>query len=266
MDFTLLIGYVLAILVGVSLGLVGSGGSILTVPILVYVFKIDAVTATGYSLFIVGVTALVGGVRNTRLGNVQWPMVWLFGLPSLVVAFLTRAFLIPSLPDAFTLTEDVRLSKSLALLILFAIIMFVAALKMIRPTLSEPDVASSPVKLAFTGAAVGLVAGAVGAGGGFLIIPSLVFLAGLPMKKAVGTSLVIIAIQSLAGFVGELSAQPINWSLLAGFSAASVAGIFVGIYASGRIDGGKLKTGFGWFVLLMAVYILAREIPSALNL
>lgn len=266
MDFTLLIGYILAILVGVSLGLVGSGGSILTVPILVYVFKIDAVTATGYSLFVVGVTALVGGIRNAGLGNVRWPIVWLFGLPSLVVAYLTRAFLIPSLPDTLTLTDNLRLSKSLVLLILFAIIMFFAALRMIRPTPTANGLASSPVRLAFTGASVGLVAGAVGAGGGFLIIPALVFLAGLAMKKAVGTSLVIIAIQSLAGFVGELSAQPVNWSFLAGLTAASVAGIFVGIYASGRIDGGKLKTGFGWFVLLMAVYILAREIPSALNL
>jgi hypothetical protein len=261
MDLLHITGYILALLVGISLGLVGSGGSILTVPILVYVLGFDVVTATGYSLFVVGGTALVGGIRNAFHNNVNFSIVLLFGLPSLLTAYVVRAFAIPALPGVIISTGSFVLTKALLLMILFAAIMLFAALKMIR---SAPAVNTgkdlSKVKLIISGVATGLLAGAVGAGGGFLIIPALVFLAGLPMKKAVGTSLFIIAIQSLAGFAGDASGQNIDWAFLLPFTAVAIAGIFVGIIAAKKIEGEKLKTGFGYFVLLMGLYIIIKEL------
>lgn len=261
MDILVISGYFLALLVGISLGLVGSGGSILTVPILVYVLGLDAITATGYSLFIVGVTALVGGMRNALQNNVNFGIVFLFGIPSLVMAYLVRAFLIPAIPGTIFKTETFILSKALFLMVLFAAIMMLAAIKMIRSTAPETTTINlSKGKTIISGIITGLLAGAVGAGGGFLIIPALVFLAGLPMKKAVGTSLFIIAIQSLAGFAGDASGQAINWGFLLPFTGVAVSGIFIGILASRKIEGGKLKKGFGYFVLLMGVYIIIKEL------
>lgn len=261
MDLLVLSGYFLAVLVGVSLGLVGSGGSILTVPILVYVLGFDAVTATGYSLFVVGGTALVGGLRNALHKNVNFNIVVLFGIPSLITAYLIRAFVIPVLPDIIITIGSLSVTKGLLLLILFAIIMLIAAVKMIRSTpITRDDALFSKSKLIISGAFTGLLAGAVGAGGGFLIIPALVFLAGLSMKKAVGTSLFIIAVQSLAGFAGDAARQNIEWNFLLPFTAFAIAGIFIGIIASKKIEGEKLKTGFGYFILVMGVYIIVKEL------
>lgn len=254
-------GYLLALLVGVSLGLVGSGGSILTVPILVYVMAIEPVTATGYSLFVVGSTALVGGVRNAFNHNVNFSIAALFGIPSLITAYLVRAYLITSLPENFFSIGNFTVTKALFLMLLFAVVMLLAAFKMIRTVpVPNPDKKIEPLPLVFSGVITGLLAGAVGAGGGFLIIPALVFMAGLPMKRAVGTSLFIIAIQSLAGFAGDASGNTINWLFLLPFTLLSIMGIFIGILLSKKINGSKLKTGFGYFVLVMAVYILTKEL------
>ena len=262
MDFTIISGYFLALLVGVSLGLVGSGGSILTVPILVYVLGIDAVTATGYSLFIVGSTALVGGLKNTFQHNVNFTIVALFGLPSLISVYLVRAFIIPAIPYTITSIDSFSVTKPLILMVLFAVIMFIAAIKMIRsvPLTIDGNTKPSVIKLGISGIVTGVIAGAVGAGGGFLIIPALVFLAGMPMRKAVGTSLFIIAIQSLAGFMGDVATQVIDWVFLLSFTAIAVIGIFIGILLSDKIEGEKLKKGFGYFVLIMAAYILFKEL------
>ena len=261
MDLLILSGYFLALLVGISLGLVGSGGSILTVPILVYVIGIDAVTATGYSLFVVGGTALVGGIRNALQYNVNFSIVAVFGLPSLLTAYLVRAFALPAIPDIIPFAGSFVLTKALMLMLLFAVIMLIAAFKMIRSApINSTGVKISAVKLALSGVATGILAGAVGAGGGFLIIPALVFLAGLPMKKAVGTSLLIIAIQSLAGFMGDAVKQSIDWSFLLPFTGMAIVGIFLGIIAAKRIEGEKLKTGFGYFVLIMGGYIIIKEL------
>jgi uncharacterized membrane protein YfcA len=261
MDFIQLSGYLLALLIGVSLGLIGSGGSILTVPILVYVMGLDAVTATGYSLFVVGITALAGGTRNALTGNVNFSIVFLFGIPSLITAYLVRALVIPAIPDTIVTIGSFALTKPLLLMLFFAVIMLLAAMKMIRsasPAI-EPS-ALSKGKLIISGTATGLLAGAVGAGGGFLIIPALVFLAGLPMKKAIGTSLFIIAIQSLAGFAGDAFNRAIDWFFLIPFTLVALSGIFIGITLSRKIDGEKLKSGFGYFVLLMGVYIIVKEL------
>ncbi|QEE49760.1 sulfite exporter TauE/SafE family protein [Flavobacterium alkalisoli] len=263
MDVTMVSGYFLALLVGVSLGLIGSGGSILTVPILVYILTVNPVLATAYSLFVVGSTALVGGVRNAFNKNVDFSIVWIFGIPSLMAAYLVRAFVIPAIPDVVFSAGTVLITKSLLLMVLFAVVMLTASVRMIKSGNSGTIAANIDVsysKLVVLGVLIGVLAGAVGAGGGFLIIPALVFLAHMPMKKAVGTSLFIIAIQSLAGFMGDVGQSNIDWSFLLVFTLMSVIGIFIGIALSNKIPGEKLKTGFGWFVLIMGIYILIKEI------
>ncbi len=256
-------GYFLALLVGVSLGLIGSGGSILTVPILVYILTVNPVLATAYSLFVVGSTALVGGLRNAFNKNVDFSIVWIFGIPSLIAAYLVRAFVIPAIPDVVFSAGTVLITKSLLLMVLFAVVMLTASVRMIKSGNSGTITANIDVsysKLVVLGVLIGVLAGAVGAGGGFLIIPALVFLAHMPMKKAVGTSLFIIAIQSLAGFMGDVGQSNIDWPFLLVFTLMSVIGIFIGIALSNKIPGEKLKTGFGWFVLIMGIYILIKEI------
>lgn len=264
MEISLALGLMLALLIGMSLGLIGSGGSILTVPILVYIVGIDPVLATAYSLFIVGSTSAVGSIRNIIDKNVHFKIVLLFGIPSLIAVFLTRAELVPLLPDAVTLSNKVVVSKSRLIMLLFAIVMLAASSRMIRKprhkTVAKPEVLTAAVPLATQGVLIGTISGIVGAGGGFLIIPSLVFFANLPMRKAIGTSLTIIAIQSLIGFTGDLFRQNIDWSLLLSFSCISIIGLLLGIYWSKKIIDSKLRIIFGWFVLVMAIYILVKEL------
>lgn len=262
-----LLGYALAVLVGISLGLIGSGGSILTVPILVYVMAVEPVLATAYSLFVVGATALVGGIRNATEGKVDFRTAVVFGIPSIATVYLTRAYLIPLIPDTLFSVGDFQLTKSVALMVLFAVVMMMASVSMIRPTKQGEDNESSATirynypMILLEGSLVGILTGLVGAGGGFLIIPALVLLARMSMKLAVGTSLFIIAAKSLLGFLGDLqNREAIDWLLLSLFTAFSVVGIFIGSFLSKKIDGGKLKTAFGWFVLVMGVYILFKEL------
>lgn len=261
-----ILGYVLATLVGISLGLIGSGGSILTVPILVYIMGVNPVLATAYSLFIVGSTALVGGVQSAILKKVDFKTVLIFGIPSIAAVYATRMWLVPAIPaEIFTLGSLV-ITKNIALMLLFAVVMILASVSMIRPGKHKeqdenaPRVYNYPMIL-LEGAVVGVLTGLVGAGGGFLIIPALVILARMPMKLAVGTSLFIIAVKSLIGFIGDLQGDEIiDWKLLGVFTAFSVVGIFIGILLSKKIPGQKLKKGFGWFVLLMGVYIIIKEV------
>ncbi|MEN9510231.1 MAG: hypothetical protein RLZZ370_50 [Bacteroidota bacterium] len=263
----IIIGYLLAAIVGISLGLIGSGGSILTVPILVYIMDVDPVAATAYSLFIVGATALVGGIRNAIQKTVHFPTVLVFGLPSIAAVYATRKWLVPLIPDELFSLGSLAITKPIALMLLFAVVMIMASVSMIRPGKKETERSDSgnitynyPVIL-LEGTLVGVLTGLVGAGGGFLIIPALVLLAKMPMKLAVGTSLFIIAVKSLIGFTGDLQGNlVIDWNLLGLFTAAATAGIFGGIALSKSIPGAKLKTGFGWFVLVMGCYIILKEL------
>lgn len=261
-----ILGYILAALVGISLGLIGSGGSILTVPILVYVMGVEPVISTAYSLFIVGSTALVGGVQSAVQKRVDFKTVLIFGIPSIAAVYATRAWLLPNIPDEIFTLGHFTLNKAMAIMILFAIVMILASWSMIRPGKIKEKEENSSLKFNYPlilieGSLVGLLTGLVGAGGGFLIIPALVLLAKMPMKLAVGTSLLIIASKSLIGFTGDLQTDAqIEWPLLAGFTMSSVIGIFIGNYMAKYISGEKLKKAFGWFVLAMGIYIIFKEI------
>lgn len=261
-----IIGYLASVLIGVSLGLIGGGGSILTVPVLVYLFGIGAELATAYSLFIVGTTALVGSIRNATLGQVDYRTGVVFAIPALAAVYLTRRYLVPAIPDPIFSADALTLSKDMGIMIFFALIMVAASVSMIRGKKKDAEGAEQLVFnipiIILEGSVVGVITGIVGAGGGFLIIPALVLFAKLPMKKAVGTSLMIIAVKSLIGFKGDLDRPDllIDWSLLLSVSAIAVAGIFVGIYLTKFIDGAKLKKGFGWFVLIMAAYIIFKQL------
>lgn len=264
MDSTHLIGYLLAVLIGISLGLIGSGGSILSVPILVYVMGIEPILATAYSLFTVGITALAGGIKKANEKLVDFKKVIVFGIPTIIAVFLTRKFIVPNLPEIILETNGFTLHKSVLIMTVFAIVMMIAAIKMIRPA-KEIEVGEvqniNYIKIGFTGIFIGLIAGFVGAGGGFLIIPALLFLAKTPMKTAIGTSLFIIAIQSLVGFLGDVqSGQLLDWKLLLTFSFSSIIGLFIGSAMAKKIAAEKLKSIFGWFVLFMGIYIIIREL------
>jgi len=257
-------GYLSSIIIGVSLGLIGGGGSILTVPVLVYLFAVDAVAATAYSLFIVGLTSAVGSVSYFRKGLVNVKTAVIFGIPSIIAVFMTRAFIVPAIPSELFTVGNLVATKSHMLMLLFAVIMIAASYSMIRKVKAKSPEPTGPQKfnyplIVLEGAIVGLITGLVGAGGGFLIIPALVVLSKLPMKEAVGTSLVIIAAKSLIGFLGEGSETVINWPFLATVSIFAIIGIFIGMSLSKRIDGEKLKPAFGWFVLVMGIFIVLRE-------
>lgn len=249
---------------GLSLGLIGGGGSILTVPILVYLFSVDAVLATAYSLFVVGLTSLIGSFSHMRLGNIHWRTAIVFGIPSIISVYLTRAYVVPAIPDPVFHLGDTAVSKAHAILLLFAVIMLLASYSMIRKRVVMENEEAEPrynyPLILLEGIVVGAVTGLVGAGGGFLIIPALVLLAKLPMKQAVGTSLIIIAAKSLIGFTGDLKGnQVIDWRFLLIFSLIAMVGIIAGSMLSRNISNEKLKPAFGWFVLVMGVYIIAKE-------
>lgn len=263
MEFIEIFGYVGALLIGLVLGLIGGGGSILTVPILVYVLAVDPVTATAYSLFVVGTSALLGAVRNAKKGIVDFRTGIVFAIPAFIAVFLTRKFLIPAIPEELFSIGDYMVTKNVAIMIFFAFIMLVASISMIRGRKDrgdgEEEVSYNYSLILIEGFVVGVLTGVVGAGGGFLIIPALVLFAKLPMKKAVATSLMIIAIKSLIGFLGDLQNVDIDWTFLVSFTSLSVVGIFIGIYLNKFIDGKKLKKSFGWFMLIMGVYIVLKE-------
>lgn len=257
------LGLFLSVLVGVSLGLVGSGGSILTVPILVSVFVVEAEISFVYSLFIVGSTAIIGVIKSATKGNVNFKIGLLFGLPSIVSVYVTRAYLVPVLPKVLFTIGGIEFNKDIYLMLVFSLVMILASVSMIRNKSSkEQDNTSRLLQFKvplfiFEGILVGLLSGLVGAGGGFLIIPALVLLTNQPIAKAVGTSLFIISLNCIVGFIGGLKAGiEIDWKLLIPITLSSIVGVFIGQIIGSKIDGAKLKKGFGWFVLVMGVYVV----------
>lgn len=262
-----ILGYIASVLIGVSLGMVGSGGSILTVPVLVYLMHINPLLATTSSLFIVGATSLAGGLRAYSKKMVDFKAVTEFGIPSIFSIFITRHYLLPAMPDQLFSIGKIVVSKDMFLMVIFAILMLAAAITMIRNHNEEDiirtknkDTGNQALPLVLLGLIVGVITGLLGAGGGFLIIPTLVLLLRLSMKMAVGTSLLIIAINSLFGFLFSLKQFEYNWTILVSFTILGIAGIFIGSKIAERISGTSLKKGFGWFVLIMAVYIIIKEL------
>jgi uncharacterized membrane protein YfcA len=255
-------GYIASLFIGVSLGLIGGGGSILTLPVLVYFFGISPTLAISYSLFIVGSTSLVGALNNARRGLVNLKTVLLFGSSSVTTVFIARKFVIPFLPDVFFTIGDFKVTHALFVMVVFALLMLAASLSMIkgREVSSESQKVQRPAIMILYGILIGLVTGFLGAGGGFLLIPALVILMGLSMKKAIGTSLLIIALNSLIGFTGDIGRHTIDWKFISLISLIAVTGIFIGGYFNQKVNSEKLKKGFGWFVLVMGIYILAKEI------
>ena len=257
------LGYAAAVFIGLSLGILGGGGSILTVPTLVYLLGVSPVLSTAYSLFIVGSTSLVGAAGYFRRGLVALPTALVFLGPSLLAVFLMRRVLLPAIPPVLFRVGNLLFTKDLLVLLAFAVLLVGAATSMIRGGRAEaptPAAPNYPLVLAI-GAVVGLLTGFVGAGGGFLIVPALVLFARLPMPLAVGTSLAIIALNSLLGFVGDLSAgRVVDWPFLLGFLAFALAGIGLGTYLARFIPRGRLRPAFGWFTLAMGTFILTKEL------
>lgn len=261
-----LIGFVASVLMGLSLGLIGGGGSILTVPILVYLFGVDPLISTSYSLFVVGLTSLIGSYSHFKKGNLDLKTALIFGLPSIVSVYAVRKFVVPIIPDPVFSLGDAVVSKDNFVLIIFSILMVVAALSMIRK--SKRQVLDCEQKINYNfplilgeGILVGAITGLVGAGGGFLIIPALVLFGGLCMKKAVGTSLLIIALKSLIGFTGDFgSGLELDIPFMLMFAGFATIGIVVGTVISKHISNEKLKPAFGWFVLVMGIYIISKEV------
>lgn len=244
------------------MGLIGGGGSILTVPIFSYIFHMDAVTATALSLFVVGSTSLVGSLSFMKQKVVEFRTAFLFGIPSILGVIFSRRLVVPHLPHFIINRWGILLTKDMFLLLLFAILMLISSYKMItgaKNPVSTREKSPNYTLLASQGLLVGILTGMIGAGGGFLIVPALVMLLNLDMKKAVATSLFIIAMNSLLGFVSSLDKVAVDWPFLLSFSALAIGGILVGIYLAKKIDGRRLKPIFGWFVLLMGVYIIIKE-------
>jgi uncharacterized membrane protein YfcA len=254
-------GYLASIIIGVSLGLIGGGGSILTIPILVYLFKIDPKLATSYSLFIVGITALSGCFSHYRMGNLKIKSAMYFAVPSVFSILVIREVIILKIPNVIFTVNDFQVTKNFLIMIVFAVLMMAASFSMIQKTNSQiQSTRTNYLQLAIIGSVVGIVTGFLGAGGGFLIIPALLFFANLPMKQAVGTSLLIIFVNSSIGFIGDLFiGTPIDYPFLLTISAMAFIGMIIGTRLSKKIDGNKLKPIFGWFILVMGIYIFVKE-------
>lgn len=255
-----ILGYIGALFIGLVLGLTGGGGSILTVPILVYLMSINPVTATAYSLFIVGTTSTFGAIQNYRKNLVDIKNGFIFAIPSFIAVYLTRKFIVPRIPEII-IESPILITKETFLMLFFAVIMVFGALSVLKKK-SQNTNSEEKRNLILIGIqtfTIGIIIGLVGAGGGFLIIPSLILFAKLPMRKAVGTSLFIIAMNSLVGFIGDVQNLEIDWLFLLTFSVISVAGIFLGMYLTKYTNESQLKKIFAYFVLVMAAIILLKE-------
>lgn len=265
MEFLAILGYLSALIIGISLGLIGGGGSILAVPALAYLFSVNEKVATAYSLFIVGASALVGGWKQHLRGFVDWRTAVVFGIPAIIGVTLVRYYVVPMLPEVLFGLGTFHFTRRMAMFGLFAVLMVPAAYSMLKKPKEQASTGNGKVKynyplILLEGLIVGGITGMIGAGGGFLIIPALVILANVEMKIAVGTSLMIIAFKSLMGFfLGDALTMEIDWYFLGIFTGLSLIGIFIGSYLGNFIDGNKLKKGFGYFILVMAVFIFYME-------
>jgi uncharacterized membrane protein YfcA len=259
-----LITFVIAFLIGAVMGLTGAGGSILAVPVFTYLLRLDIITATGYSLFVVGITSLVGAIKNVVQKNIELKPALYFSIPSLTTVIVTRGTIVPLIPDEIFSSDSLVIGKQTLLLGLFAFLIFYAAYSMLKKKkVQEIKPVFDIKRLALQGAVLGVIMGLLGAGGGFMVVPVLVLIAGMEMKKAIGTSLMIISVNALSGFIaGASGLENIDWIFLVKFTVLMVAGILTGGYLTSKIDSQKLKTGFAWFITGVGAYILVKEFLS----
>lgn len=259
-----LITLIIAFLIGTVMGLTGAGGSILAVPVFTYLLRLDIITATGHSLFVVGITSLTGAIKNIIQGNIELKPALYFSIPSLVTVIVTRGTIVPLIPDVIFGNDNLVIEKQSLLLGLFAILIFYAAYSMLKKKPEQEIKTQFDIKrLALQGALLGIIMGLLGAGGGFMVIPVLVLIAGMEMKKAIGTSLMIISVNALSGFIaGASGLENIDWMFLLKFTVLMVAGIFTGGYLTSKIDSNKLKKGFAWFITGVGAWILIKEFLS----
>lgn len=258
-----ILGYFFALIIGLVMGLIGGGGSILSVPVFAYLFNIDAITATAFSLFVVGATSSVGSISFIRQGYVNFTTAFRFGIPSVLGILFSRRLVLPHLPEYIIHRWGITLTKDMFILILFAVLMLLSAIKMIqkKERVRKPRESETNYTLLVSqGLLVGIVTGFIGAGGGFLIVPALVMLLGVSMKEAVATSLFIISINSFIGFASSLDKITVDWAFLLSFTSLSIIGILIGVAFSKRIEPRKLKPIFGWFVLVMGIWIIVTEL------
>lgn len=262
MELTEILGYFGALIVGLVLGLVGGGGSILTLPIMVYLLSYSPIMAAAYSLFVVGVTSLVGAAQKYHEKLVDIKTGIAFSFPSFLAVYFSRRYLVHTIPESLFTIGDFNVTKDMAMMLFFAIIMILAAFSMIKNTKDDAVIYTHQpyYKTFIHGLIIGSITGIIGAGGGFLYVPALVLWANLPMKKAVGTSLVIIAINSLLGFMGDLHNINVDWKFLLLFSTLTILGIIIGNSLSKFISNTILKKAFGYFTLLMAILIIYKEL------
>ena len=264
MENVQIFGYLGALSVGVVLGLMGSGGSIISIPIFTYLFHISPITTTAYSLFVVGTTSSIGVLRNWKKKLVDYRIALFFAIPAFIAVFVVRKYILPTIPTEIVSIKDFVFTKDIVIMVFLAVIMLFSGISMIRKKkLYSSDGSINGYEyflITLQGIAIGIITGIVGIGGGFLIVPTLVLWVKLPMKKAVATSLFIIAIKSFVGFMGDLNNLEINWNFLLGFTLLSTLGIFFGIYLSSIINGEKLKKYFGWMVLILSIVILYKEL------
>ena len=266
MSYLETIGFFGAFLTGIVIGLFGGGGSILAVPIFVYLFKLNPVIATSYSMFVVGSSAAIGTLINIKKKLIEYKTALIFTLPALVSVSLTRRFLIPNIPDTLLSFESFAVTKEMGLMLFFSSIIILSSVLMMRKPRIGVATKTTTKKnyglLIFIGLGVGVLTGLLGAGGGFIIVPALVMFARLTIKQAVATSLIIITFNSIIGFSSDVFLLKIEWNFLTLFTALSVAGIFIGTYISSFVRESTLKINFARFMIVMAAVIIFKELTS----
>jgi len=264
MDINIILGYIGALFVGITLGLIGSGGSILSLPIFVYLFGLNPIIASAYSLFTVGITSLIGSIKNIKYKLVDISTVLYFSFSASISVYITRKYLIELIPDEIISIGNLIITKEKFLMLFFSLLIYFAGIAMIKKRIDKRQSLRRKSKydkvlILVEGAVVGVVTGLVGAGGGFIIIPVLVLFSKLNMKNAIATSLVIISIKSLIGFIGDIENHNIDYEFLITFSLISILGIYIGQALGLKIDGKKLKKGFGYFILIIGICIVIKE-------